>query len=126
MRRMAFRVSLLQALLASVAFLCGLCIATQPAQACSLPGNVTHVLDAQAQATDTTSPGEPTLALETIKRGKGAEGCGTAASSFMWNSSALCDMSRRRPSISAIIVSTTSWQVNALVEATPTSGPAWM
>jgi hypothetical protein len=80
-RRMASRASPWQALLASIAFACGLCVANQPAQACLLHGNVTHELDAQAQATDSTPPGEPTLALETIKRGKGAEGCGTAVSS---------------------------------------------
>jgi hypothetical protein len=58
-------------------------MAARPAHACSLMANQPHTLDPQAQASDSTPPGVPTVSVESIHRGKGPEssGCSQSASS---------------------------------------------
>jgi hypothetical protein len=52
----------------------------RPAVACKIVGNQPHTLDAQAQSSDSTPPGAPTVAVESIRRGKGPEGSGCSQS----------------------------------------------
>jgi hypothetical protein len=67
----------------SVAFLAFLQIAPSSARACKPGSNHPHTLDAQAQGTDSTPPGLPTVSVERIGRGKGPQrsGCGESGTS---------------------------------------------
>jgi hypothetical protein len=67
----------------SIAGLAGAFWTAKPAKACSYLGLQAHILDAQAQATDSVPPETPAVVVEPTKRGKGPEtqGCGQSASS---------------------------------------------
>lgn len=84
MHRHSIRSALARLGAVAIGLLAGFLLATEAASACKFASNPTHTLDANAQATDTTTPTVPTLKVVRVVRGKGPQSeslCGGSASS---------------------------------------------